>query len=97
MKFNNRIFNFSAWLALLTLIFFPGKVITEVVTRTEYGYPIRFFVRYHEYEITDSKWFANSISLQILYYFIDVLIIYCVICLILFIKQWMKSEAKSNE
>ncbi|MCV4231777.1 hypothetical protein OHJ21_11410 [Virgibacillus sp. LDC1] len=40
MRIDKRIFNISAWLALLTILVFPGKIGAEGVgtPRIEYGY-----------------------------------------------------------
>ncbi|MCL6604611.1 MAG: hypothetical protein K6T94_17245 [Paenibacillus sp.] len=84
MKINKRIFNLSAWIALIAIIFIPGRVMTDGTLRTEFGFPFRFFIQYHDI-IKDSKWFANGANIQLLYYFVNV--IYGVIMGFLFLRN----------
>ena len=88
MKINGRILNISAWLALFTLIFFPGREIMDGAPRTEYGFPLRYFIQYHE--ISDSKWLASSVNIQLLYYCFNVLIFYGVFLALAFIRNKMR-------
>lgn len=78
MKVNKRILNISFWVALLTVLFIPGDIPAEGAHRTEYGFPLRFFKQYH-YELNDNKWFLQGVSIELLYYFLDVAIIYGVL------------------
>lgn len=91
MKINKRILNLSTWLALITLLLIPGKFQTEGVQRIEFGFPIRFFTTYHN-ETNESLWFASTVSIKLLYFFINILIIYVVIHVILQIKNKMKTS-----
>lgn len=75
MKVDIRILNLSYWLALLTILFFPGKVLTEGAHRIEYGFPFRFFIQYH-HELNGNRWFLQGVSIQLLLYFLDVAIVY---------------------
>ncbi|MBA9087895.1 8-oxo-dGTP pyrophosphatase MutT (NUDIX family) [Fontibacillus solani] len=71
MKKRIIIFNISFWLALLTIILTPGKVPTEGASRIEYGFPFRFFIQYQS-----TEWFIQGVGIQLLYYFLDVFIVY---------------------
>ncbi|WP_194543307.1 hypothetical protein [Paenibacillus sp. JZ16] len=47
MRIDKSIFNISAWLALFTILVFPGKIWAEGegAPRIEYGFPFRFFIK----------------------------------------------------
>ncbi|MMZ59107.1 RNA pyrophosphohydrolase [compost metagenome] len=74
MKKRIIIFNISFWLALLTILLIPGKIPTEGASRTEYGFPFRFLRQYHTNPV--NEWFIQGVNIQLLYYFLDVFIIY---------------------
>jgi hypothetical protein len=90
MKINKRILNLSAWLALITIILTPGKVATEGALRTDYGYPFRFFTQFHNGADGDI-WFIRGVSIELLYYFFNVLIIYGLVHVLIYLKDKVKS------
>jgi hypothetical protein len=83
MKINKRIFNLSAWLALLTIILIPGK---EGALRTEFGYPFRFLIQYHNESIESKIWFIRGVNIQLLLFLFNVLIIYGLIHVVLYLN-----------
>lgn len=90
MKIHKRILNLSFWIALITIIFIPGKVYTEGSARTEFGFPIRFFTQYHTDMNESSNWFISGVKIDLLNYFFNVLIIYGVIHVLLYLKNRLK-------
>lgn len=93
-----RIFNLSAWLALLTILLTPGKVIIEGgdVARIEYGFPFRFIIKHYPNHMSDSlytnPWLITDIQIQLLFYLFNVLLIYGIIQNILSIRNRMKNN-----
>ncbi|GAS83447.1 unknown protein [Paenibacillus amylolyticus] len=88
MKIYKRILNLSAWLAVLAILCIPGTLHTEDgPLRTEYGFPIRFFTDYHYANSEGTIWFISGISLNVLLYLFNVLLIYTGIHVILYIKK----------
>ncbi|SLK20372.1 hypothetical protein SAMN06272722_1166 [Paenibacillus sp. RU5A] len=87
MTFNKRIFNLSAWLAVLAVIFIPGTAYTEGTLRTEYGFPFRFFTDYHYKTPDDTIWFLSSVNVNALLYLFNVLFIYAGIHVLLYVKK----------
>ncbi|KOR89722.1 hypothetical protein [Paenibacillus solani] len=92
-----RIFNLSAWIALLTILLAPGKVIIEGedVARIEYGFPFRFIIKYYPNHMSNSldtnPWLIQDIQIQLLLYFFNVMLIYGIIHIILTIRKRMKN------
>lgn len=74
MKINKRILNYSLWLSLLTILIFPGNLFTEDTKGMRYGFPFPFLIHYHQ-----DHWFIRGVSINILYYLIDIIIIYFII------------------
>lgn len=95
MKINQRILNLSAWLALSTLVVFPGDRMIEGTHRTEYGYPIRYFTQYHNYE-NESQWFMAGIYFDLLAYLFDVLIIYALLHVLFYLKNKLRAANKNS-
>ncbi|OPG94428.1 hypothetical protein B2I21_31065 [Chryseobacterium mucoviscidosis] len=89
MTFNKRIFNLSAWLAVLAVIFIPGTAYTEGTLRTEYGFPLRFFTDYHYKKPDDTIWFLSNVHVNALLYLFNVLFIYAGIHVLLYVKKRM--------
>ncbi|OMF12067.1 hypothetical protein BK131_18835 [Paenibacillus amylolyticus] len=88
MKIHKRILNLSAWLAVLAILCIPGTLHTEDgPLRTEYGFPIRFFMDYHYANSEGTIWFISGIQLNVLLYLFNVLFIYAGIHVILYIKK----------
>lgn len=91
MKFNKRIFNLSAWLAVLAVMFIPGTAYTEGPLRTEYGFPLRFYTDYHYQQPEATTWFFSNIYVNGLLYLFNVLFIYVGIHLLLYVKKRLTS------
>lgn len=93
-----RIFNLSAWLALLTILLAPGKVIIkgEDVARIEYGFPFRFIIKYYpnhmSHSLDTNPWLITDIQIQLLFYFFNVMLIYGIIHIIWTIRNRMKNN-----
>ncbi|PWW43480.1 hypothetical protein DET54_101157 [Paenibacillus pabuli] len=87
MTFNKRIFNLSAWIAVLAVIFIPGTAYTEGTLRTEYGFPLRFFTDYHYKKPDDTIWFLSNVYVNALLYLFNVLFIYAGIHILLYVKK----------
>ncbi|MHA0858384.1 hypothetical protein [Paenibacillus sp. CMAA1364] len=47
MKIHKLILNFSLWIALLSILIIPGNIPATGAHRTEFGFPLRFFIQYH--------------------------------------------------
>ena len=92
MKMRKRILNLSFWIALITIIFIPGKVYTEGSARTEFGFPIRFFTQYHTN--INSNWFIHGVRIDLLNYFFNVLIIYGFIHVLFYCKNMLLNRNK---
>jgi|SRR5690625_2183784 len=75
MRQRIRILNLSAWLALLSVLFIPGKVYTEGSLITEYGFPFRFLTQYHNH-FDKSRWLITDVNIQLLEFLFNVLFIY---------------------
>ncbi|WP_314585793.1 hypothetical protein [Paenibacillus terrigena] len=90
MRINLRILNLSAWIALLTIIIVPGKVYNAGILRTEFGFPFRFFVEYHNKMNESHVWFLRGIRIDLLYFMFDVLIIYGILHGLLYILSRAK-------
>jgi len=78
MKINKRLINLSAWVALFTILIFPGEVFTEGTNRTEYGYPFVFFTQFKN-EAESTRWFIKGISISLLPYLANMVIIYLIL------------------
>lgn len=75
MKVNKKVLNISFWVALLTVLFIPGNIPAEGVQRTEYGFPLRFFIHYYS-ESNANMWFLQGVRIELFIYLVDVAIIY---------------------
>ncbi|WP_426333230.1 hypothetical protein ACN9MH_21925 [Paenibacillus silvae] len=88
MTIHKKIFNGSAWLALLSIFFIPGTLQTEGgPLHTEYGFPLRFLTDYHISNPEASIWFISGMHINLLVYFVNVLFIYTGLHIILYIKK----------
>lgn len=98
MRIRRRIFNLSAWIALLTILIAPGKVIIkgEDVARIEYGFPFRFFIKLYPNHMSNSldnnHWLIKDVQIQLLFYFFNVMLIYGIIHIIMTIRKKMKNN-----
>lgn len=72
MRVDVKILGFSLWLSLLTILIFPGSSTGTIGMK--YGFPVSFFTFYHE-----DKWFIRGVNINLLGYFINVLIIYFIV------------------
>ncbi|MNW38446.1 hypothetical protein D3C74_155120 [compost metagenome] len=75
---NVRIFHLSVWIALLTVFVFPGKIPREGAARAEFGFPFTFLTEYR-LRPSDSEWFIHNLSINLLSYFLNVMIIYAIL------------------
>ncbi len=89
MKINKRIFNLSAWLALLTILIIPGRASIDGTPMTEYGYPFQFIALFNNSTHMD-KWLIKDVNIQLFYYFINVIIIYWIILGVMFVRNKLK-------
>jgi len=87
LTINYRILNVSAWLAMLAVMLIPGTAYTEGPSRTEYGFPIRFYTDYHVESPHGSIWFLSGVNIQVLSYLFNVLFIYAALHVLLYIKK----------
>ena len=74
MKIDLRVFNYSLWFSLLTILIFPGRIKTEGRALIEYGFPFGFFVP-SRHDI----WFIRGVSIDLLKYFLNAIIIYALL------------------
>lgn|GEM_PF-2315760 len=72
MRVDVKILGFSLWLSLLTILIFPGSSTGTIGMK--YGFPVSFFTFYHE-----DRWLIRGVSINLLGYFINVLIIYFIV------------------
>jgi len=97
MKVNKSVLHISACLALLTIFLLPGKTIMNgAAPRSEYGFPIRFYIQYHN-QTNGSDWLIKSVSIQILFYLMDTVIIYSIILGLLFLIKRLRSGSINKE
>lgn len=94
LNINYRILNLSAWLAMLAVVFIPGTAYTEGPPRTEYGFPFRFYTEYHHHSPPDTIWFLSGVSIQVLSYLFNVLLIYAAIHVFHYIKKRLTRSEK---
>jgi len=94
MKIHLRILNLSAWIALLTLLIFPGHHATVGTSRTEFGFPFRFVTQYHNEIMEGHRWLLRGIRIDLLYFLMDVAIIYTIIHGLLYFVSKLKSRQK---
>jgi|GEM_PF-1646786 hypothetical protein len=88
MKIHKRILNLSAWLAVLAVFLIPGTLNNNNETlRTEYGFPLRFLTDYHVSNSNGSTWFISDMYINLLVYFVNVLLIYAGIHVIVYFKK----------
>ncbi|WP_339265750.1 hypothetical protein NYE54_20310 [Paenibacillus sp. FSL K6-1330] len=94
MRIDKRILNISAWLALLTILVFPGKIWAEgeSTPRIEYGFPFRFFIKYYPDHMDSSPWFIKGVHIQLLLYFLNVMVIYWIIRMLLSLGRSIKKK-----
>jgi len=71
MELDKRIFNYSCWIALMSILIFPGNINDDGAKGIEYGFPFRFFTQYHQ-----DSWFIRGVHINLLYYLFNVIIIY---------------------
>lgn len=69
--FDKKIFNYSLWISLLTILIFPGNLFNEDVSGIKYGFPFPFLTYRHQ-----DNWFIRGVQIDLFYYFIDVIVIY---------------------
>ncbi len=89
MKFDRKLLNWSAWIALVLTYIVPYKIDGLAVS---FGFPIRFW-QFHINKTPNSS-LLNSSSLNLLELAINILIIYLIISIIykLYIKQKDKQK-----
>ncbi|GAB6931114.1 hypothetical protein JCM10914A_50970 [Paenibacillus sp. JCM 10914] len=96
MKFNvhGRTLHVSLWLALSTILMFPGTH-ESGPERAEYGFPLRFFTDYMMNSSHESTiWYIQGMNFQVGNYFLNVVLIYSVIRIAIFIKnKWFTKRA----
>ncbi|MBX4147904.1 hypothetical protein [Paenibacillus lautus] len=94
MRIDKSIFNISAWLALFTILVFPGKIWAEGegAPRIEYGFPFRFFIKYYPDYMDSSPWFIKGVHIQLLSYFFNVLVIYWILHMLLSLGKSIKKK-----
>ncbi|WP_145332591.1 hypothetical protein [Paenibacillus xylanexedens] len=94
MKIHIKIFNLSAWLAVLAVFFLPGTLNNDnKILRTEYGFPLRFLTDYHTSNSSGSTWFISDMHINLLVYFVNVLFIYAGIHVIVYIKKRLTKQS----
>ncbi|MCP1132367.1 hypothetical protein NKT34_03635 [Paenibacillus polysaccharolyticus] len=94
MKIHKKIFNLSAWLAVLAVFFIPGTLNNDnEPLRTEYGFPLRFLTDYHVSNSNGSIWFISNMHINLLVYFVNVLFIYAGIHVIVYIKKRLTNKS----
>lgn len=86
MSVNTKVLNYSLWISLITMLIFPGS--PEGVKGIKYGFPISFITYYHQ-----DRWLIRGVNLNILNYFINTLIIYALLLII--IKLYSKFSKRN--
>ncbi|WP_227793260.1 hypothetical protein [Paenibacillus guangzhouensis] len=79
---------------LLTILIFPGHHVTVGAARTEFGFPFRFVTQYHNEIVEGHRWFLRGIRIDLLYFLLDVAIIYVIIHGLLYFVTKLKSQKK---
>jgi len=94
MKLHLRILNLSAWIVLLTILIIPGQLVTVGALRTNFGFPFRYVTQYPHTITEGHRWFLRGIRIDLLYFILDVLIVYGIIHGLLYIISKMKATKK---
>jgi len=94
MNIHLRTLNLSAWIALLTTLIFPGHQATDGAARTDFGFPFPFITQYHNEIMEGHRWLLRGIRIDLLYFLLDVAIIYAIIHGLLYFVSKFKSQKK---
>ena len=89
MKIHLGLLNLSAWLALITLIIVPGEITSKGIPIAKYGFPFRFYTQIHSGNVK-SVWLIQGISINLLYFLLNIVFIYLLSILVWNIKEKKK-------
>lgn len=92
MRINIKVINISSWIAALSIFLFPGKLISHNSnSSSEYGFPIKFLT-IHPEALKSNQWLITNVSIQLLYFFIDVVLFYCLISILLHLNAKVRAH-----